>query len=163
MPVYEKRFETTEYDVFAYTTVSQGILTSGDCIELVSPVYINFPKEFVLKGSKIFCKVKTRGSYGELRLIKIKRISRPSNGYAVLKKLIPSVFDVGFIRRINFQSYLYSNRDTIMRSSVRVLGKEVVNQINLWKRINWNYEQDPESPEDEIRDVSSDILLSDYW
>lgn len=163
MSMHEKKFETNEYSMLIYTTGHGSILSSDSCIELVTPVQINFPKEFILKEDRIFCKIKVEGCYRRLKIVKIERISRSCNAYTVLKRLIPSVFDPRFIRKANLQSYLHSNRDLIMRSSLRVLGRETVDQINLWDRIKWHYGQDSEASPDEIKDVSSDILISDYW
>lgn len=70
------------------------------------------------------------------------RIERKASGcyiFTTLKRLFPSVFDVKFIRKINMQNYLYSNRDTIIESAINVLGRRAVEEIHLWDRINWNY------------------------
>ncbi|WEL38372.1 hypothetical protein PFJ87_04g00430 [Encephalitozoon hellem] len=160
----ERKFEACEYSILIYTSGCGSVLASDSCIEFVTPVSVNFPKEFVLRENRIFCKTKIEGCHRKLRIVKIERISGSCNAYAVLKRLIPSVFDVRFIRKANLQSYLYSNRDLIMRSSTRILGKEVVGQISLWNRINWHHGQDPgASSPGEVRDTSSDILISDYW
>ncbi|UYI27404.1 hypothetical protein J0A71_06g12730 [Encephalitozoon cuniculi] len=160
--MYEKRFKTIEYDILTYATSRNDILSCEGCIELVSPIHLSFPKEFVLKENRIFCKLRIEGCSGRLKVVEIKRILRSCSGYAVLKKLIPSVFDINFIRKVNFQRYLYSYRNLIMRSSIRVLGRKVVDKINLWNRIKWHYGQN-EGPEDDIEGISSDILMSDYW
>ncbi|AFN82794.1 hypothetical protein EROM_040250 [Encephalitozoon romaleae SJ-2008] len=163
MSMHERKFETNEYSMLIYTTGRGSILSCDSCVELITPVHINFPKEFILKENRIFCKIRIEGCYRRLKIVKIERMSGSCNAYTVLKRLIPSVFDVKFIRKANLQSYLHSNRDLIMRSSLRILGRETVDQINLWDRIKWQYGQDSEAPLDETKDVSSDILISDYW
>lgn len=155
----ETRFQTSKYDVSIYTTSLSAVMSCSDCIELVSPVAIPFPKEFVLREGRVFCKVRAEGRYPRLKAVVVRRLSEGRGGFAVLRALVPSVFHVRLVRKINFQRYLYLNRFLIMRSSAGIFGSLAVQQMGLWSRLAWSYDQDGDSS-DELGDVSSDALMS---
>lgn len=156
MLMYERSFSTHEYKIVATATSREDILLSADqYIELVSPTNVRFSKDFVQENDKIFCRNKIKGCSGHLKAIRVERMADGCDVFTVLKKLFPSVFDVKFVRKINMQNYLYSNRSVIIESAISVLGRRVVEEIHLWDRINWCYGESHSSSSSNASEISA--------
>ncbi|KAH9411668.1 hypothetical protein HK407_04g07760 [Ordospora pajunii] len=138
--MHEQIFKTDRYHIVAYMSSRSGLPSSNGCIYFSSPVRISFPKGFVHKDdSMLFCRVNAQGCNTYLKAVSIKYITTSSSGFRILRKLFPSVFDISFIRRINVQHHIYQHRQAIIESSVKILGCELVKEIDLWNKINWAY------------------------
>ncbi|KAM0671930.1 hypothetical protein CWI42_040730 [Ordospora colligata] len=138
--MYEQIFKTDMYHIVAYMSSRSGLPSSNGCIYFSSTVQINFPKGFVHKeNNMLFCKANAQGCNSYLKALSIKHITSSLSGFRVLRNLFPSIFDTSFIHRINVQHHIYQHRQVIMESSIKILGSKLVNEINLWSKINWTY------------------------
>lgn len=162
MAMHQDVFEADGYRVSIYTTSLSSTLVSVDqCIEIRSPMHIAFPRGFVLKDGRVFCKNRAEGVRRYLRMVEIERVSAGCNVFILLKRLIPSVFDVWFVRKINQQSYLHRNREVIMTSAISILGIEGVDKMRLWDRIRWHHGDGDGDMLSSLGDMSEDAFVFD--
>jgi hypothetical protein len=143
--MHEKVHETKRHRITIYTTSQNHDLLAVDrCIDVLSSVPIELPKAFIQRENRIFPTAGIMHGRGYLKALRIEGLCHtgcPSSGgiYAALKRLVPSVFDVGYIREVNWQRHLYENRSLILGAARRILGHEETGLMRLWERTGWRY------------------------
>jgi hypothetical protein len=150
--MHERTYEAEEYRITIYTTSrNYELLTVDKCVELISSVPIRLPRGFVVREDRIFTKAAILHSRSYLKAMRIDRIRSSRGSHRILKELLPGVFDLRYIRAVNWQRHLYENRELICRAATKILGAGEA--AVLRERISWEHRDCVEEDDFEILDM----------
>ena len=121
--MFLKHFETGKYAIEILLDNKSELISFDQCFEFNK--FEVLPKVFKIRDSRIFSKIKLN-KY-ENKLIRIT--CKGKIEFYELKHLLPTVFDIKKIRKMNEISFIQENRQQLIDVSKDIIGKEHAEMI----------------------------------
>jgi hypothetical protein len=116
--MFLKHYETSRYLIEILLTNKSELVSFDQCFEFNIPKIL--PKWFKLRDDRIFSKIKLERFDNTVVRITCKGQIK----FSELKNILPTVFDIKKIKKLNEQNFVENNRTKLIEMTQGIIGKE---------------------------------------
>lgn len=116
--MFLKHYETNRYSIEILLTNKLELVSFDQCFEFNIPKIL--PKWFKLRDDRIFSKIKLERFDNTV----VRITCKGQIEFSELKNILPTVFDIKKIKKLNEQNFVENNRTKLIEMTQGIIGKE---------------------------------------